>query len=159
MAVPPRATILPCGPERADEIHRLTQAAFRAHRELDPPSSAGRETVEAVRADLAAGGGAIAELEGRAVGCLRWTLATDGAFHVRRVAVEPELQGRGLGRALMTWAEQEARRRGCKAVSAGVRIALPGNLAFYSGLGYRSVAEHAHDGYDRPTWLALRKPV
>lgn len=35
-----------CGPERAEEVHRLTQAAFGSQRHLDPPSRAGRESVK-----------------------------------------------------------------------------------------------------------------
>ena len=149
--------VVPCGPERAAEVHRLTQTAFAKYGDLDPPSGALRESLTTVVDDLTAGGGAIAELESRPVGCLRWRLAPNGDFHVRRVAVEPELQRRGIGRALMARAEQEARRRGCEAVSVGVRTALPGNLAFYRRLGYDLVGEHRHDGYDRTTWLALRK--
>jgi hypothetical protein len=45
--------IVACGPDRADEVHRLTQAAFRNQRVLDPPSGAGREAVEAVRGEHA----------------------------------------------------------------------------------------------------------
>ncbi len=148
-----------CGPERAEELHRLTQAAFRKHRKLDPPSGAVRESVDRVRDDLASGGGAIAELDGRPVGCLRWYVGDDGNFHVRRVAVEPELQRRGLGSVLMAWAEEEARRRGCKAVSVGVRLALRDNLDFYRKLGYEVIGEHRHESYDRTTWLAMRKSL
>jgi GNAT superfamily N-acetyltransferase len=152
-------TIVACGPERAEEVYGLTQAAFRAYTWLDPPSGALRETLERVRDDLAAGGGAIAEVHGEAVGCLRWQPGEDGSLHVRRVAVAPHAQRRGVGRALMLWAEEEARRRGCSAVTVGVRITLPGNLAFYRGLGYELVGKHRHDGYAEPTWLGLRKAV
>jgi ribosomal protein S18 acetylase RimI-like enzyme len=148
-----------CGAERAEDVHRLTQEAFRDYTWLEPPSGALRETLERVREDLAAGGGAIAELQGEPVGCLRWQPASDGSFHVRRVAVAMHARRRGVGRALMTWAEVEARRRGCDAVTVGVRITLPGNLAFYRGLGYEIVGEHSHDGYADVTWLGLRKPV
>lgn len=148
-----------CGPEGADEVRRLTQIAFRPYDRLDPPSGAARETIERVRDDLARGGGAIGELDGRPVACLRWEVDPDGAFHVRRLAVLPELQGRGIARAMMAWAEEEARRRGCHGVSVGVRVALPDNLAFYRRLGYEVTAEHRHEGYDRTTWLALRKEL
>jgi len=154
-----RLQVVPCGPERAGEVHRLTQAAFRGYAALDPPSGALRETLERVRDDLAAGGGAIAEVGGEAVGCLRWELAANGDLHVRRVAVAPALQRRGLGRGLMAWAEAEARSRGCDGVSVGVRTGLAGNLAFYRALGYEVTGEHRHEGYASPTWLALRKPL
>jgi predicted N-acetyltransferase YhbS len=147
-----------CGPEQAKLVHRLTQAAFGEHGRLDPPSGVGRETLESVREDLAAGGGALAWLDGTPVGCLRLVPELD-SLHVRRVAVLPEHQGRGIGLALMAWAEREAAGRGLPAVSVGVRLALPGNLAFYGRLGYQAVAEHAHPGYERPTWVMMRKSL
>jgi tRNA threonylcarbamoyladenosine biosynthesis protein TsaE len=152
-------SVVRCGPRRADEVHRLTQAAFGPYRHLDPPPGAGRESVAQVAEDLAAGGGAIAQVEGQALGCLRWLVEPDGDFRVRRVAVEPALQRQGIGRALMAWAEEEAPRHGCGAVSVGVRIALPGNLAFYRELGYEVTSEERHDGHDRTTGLAMRKGV
>lgn len=151
--------VVACGAERAEDVHRLTQAAFRDYTWLDPPSGALRETLERVRDDLAAGGGAIAEVDGKPVGCLRWQQDEDGSFHVRRVAVAPHVQRCGVGRALMLWAEEEARRHGGDGVTVGVRIVLPGNLAFYRGLGYEIVSEHSHDGYAEATWLELRKRV
>lgn len=155
----PWVRVVPCGPERADEVHRFTQAAFAPYRDLDPPSGAGRESVKRVTDDLMAGAGALAERDGRPVGCLRWQVKANGDFHVRRVAVEPELQGQGVGRALMAWAEEEALRRGSTGVSVGVRVALPGNLAFYRQLGYAVTAEHRHEGYERTTWLAMCKTL
>jgi tRNA threonylcarbamoyladenosine biosynthesis protein TsaE len=149
--------VVACGPERAEEVHRLTQAAFRDYTWLDPPSGALSETVARAREDLAAGGGAIAEADGEAVGCLRWEMTAEGSLNVRRVAVPPSVQRRGIGRALMTWAEEEARTRGCGAVTVGVRITLPGNLAFYLSLGYEIVGGHRHEGYREPTWLGLHK--
>ena len=137
----------------------MTQAAFRRYAALDPPSGALRESEERVADDLTAGGGALAELGANAVGCLRWQIAESGDLHVRRVAVAPGLQRLGIGRALMDWAERESGRRGCSGVSVGVRIALPGNLAFYRRLGYEIVGERTHDGYGHPTWLALRKDL
>ncbi len=149
--------ITACGEARAEDVHRLTQRAFAGYGALDPPSGALRESADQVRRDLAAGGGALAEEGARLVGCLRWRLAADGSFSVRRVAVEPDRRGRGIGQALMGWAEREARRRGCAAVSVGVRVTLPGNLAFFRRLGYRVTAAERHPGYERTTALAMRK--
>jgi GNAT superfamily N-acetyltransferase len=137
------------------------------HGSLDPPSGALQETLHQVQADLRpelrpgtrGAGAALALLDGRAVGCLRWEVMPAGDFHVRRLAVEPVAQGRGVGGALMAWAEREAAARGCAAVTLGVRVALPGNLAFYTKLGYQVTGEHRHAGYRETTWLSMRKPV
>jgi GNAT superfamily N-acetyltransferase len=113
--------------------------------------------VEWVIDDLAAGGGAIAERTRQAIGCLRWQLTASADLQVRRVAVDPQLQRRGIGRMLMLWAEREAVRRGCGGVFVGVRIALPVNIDFYRRLSYEVTGEYRHDGYERTTWLAMRK--
>ena len=147
-----------CGPESAETVHRLTQAAFDGQRGLEPPSGAGKETLESVRAELAERGGALARDAGEVVGCLRFDVRAD-SLHVYRVAVLPQAQRRGVGRALMEWAEAEAGRLGLGTVQVGVRIALPDNVAFYRALRYEVVAEHAHAGYDHPTWYEMRKPV
>jgi GNAT superfamily N-acetyltransferase len=131
--------IEPCGPEAAEIVHRLTQEAYSGYDKLDPPSGAGRETPETVRADLAAHGGAIASVGGRPVGCLRLESNPD-RLYVRRVAVPPADQGRGIGSALMSWAEAEAVRRGLTILEVGVRLSLPGNIAFYERLGYGAIA-------------------
>ena len=89
-----------CGGNAATMVHELTQAAFAGYEALDPPSGASRETAESVRRDLEAAGGALAWLDSRPVGCLRFVIEADH-LHVRRVAVTPELQGLGIGRALM----------------------------------------------------------
>jgi hypothetical protein len=59
----------------------------------------------------------------------------------------------------MAWAEREAAARGCAGVSLGVRVALPGNLAFYLRLGYEVTGEHRHAGYREATWLSMRKSL
>ena len=151
--------IVSCGIERADDVHRLTQAAFAPYRRLDPPSGAVSETVAGVVEALTAGGGAVAEQGGEVVGCLRWRLTPDEDLYVGRVAVDPSRHGRGIGRALMRWAEAEARRRRCRAVAVAVRVALPGNLDFFRRLGYRVTGENRHDGYQHTTYLSLRKDL
>lgn len=47
------------------------------------------------------------------------------------------MRGRGLARALMTEAEDEARRQGCRVLMGLSYEALTGN--FYDRLGYRRV--------------------
>jgi predicted N-acetyltransferase YhbS len=153
------ATVVACGAERAEDVHRLTQAAFAPYGQLRPPSGAVAESVNQVATALAAGGGAVAERNGEAVGCLRWHLRDDGDLYVGRVAVAPDEQGSGIGGALMAWAEAEARRQGCGGLSVGVRVALPANLAYFQRLGYVVMGEHSHDGFEHPTWLSLRKQL
>jgi len=136
----------------------LTQLAFGDYGSLDPPSGALRESEESVRDDLGRSGGALALLHEQTVGCLRFDREA-GALHVRRVAVDPALQRKGIGRALMVWAHGYAHSQGYPEVRVGVRLQLPANLHFYKELGYSVVAEHRHPGYREVTWVEMRRSV
>jgi tRNA threonylcarbamoyladenosine biosynthesis protein TsaE len=125
---------------------------------LDPPSGAIRETLDSVRRDLELHGGAIAWIGTEPVGCLRFEVEEEH-LHVRRVAVPPEHQRRGIGSALMDWSHAHARSLGLHEVRLGVRKQLPGNLAFYKRLGYRLIARHRHPGRREVTWYEMRIKV
>lgn len=150
--------VRPCGPDAADDVHRLTQLAFRDYEKLDPPSGAVGESEASVREDLERGGGALATIGTQIMGCLRFE-SEPGFLHVRRVAVDPAWQGRGVGTALMRWAERYALDAGIDEVRVGVRAQLIANLHFYAGLGYRVIGQHRHPGYDRVTWLEMARRV
>jgi ribosomal protein S18 acetylase RimI-like enzyme len=55
---------------------------------------------------------------------------------VNYLAVEPELQGRGLGREMMGEAERRLSALGCPKVQLQVRKDNPEAVAFYRRLGY-----------------------
>ncbi|MGH9047344.1 MAG: GNAT family N-acetyltransferase, partial [Acidimicrobiales bacterium] len=138
-----------CGTEAAPVVHALTQAAFAPQVTLEPPSGATRETLEVVEDDLARGRAVVASLTGRTVAAAR-VLFSDGRLHLRRVAVHPDFQRRGIARALMTWVHAEAARLGCFEVRLGVRKALGSTRRFYENLGYELASD---EGFW--VWLAL----
>lgn len=74
---------------------------------------------------------------------------TERGFYVDTVAAIPHMQGRGVGRALLTFAEDEARRRGRQSVYLCTNSKMTENQVFYPRIGYVEV-ERKHDaGYDR----------
>jgi len=70
-------------------------------------------------------------------------------LYVENVAVHPDAQGSGLGRALMGFAEQEAARRGLPRMALVTHEVMTENQAIYSRLGYTEVDRRAEDGYRR----------
>lgn len=146
------------GPEAAAEVHRLTRCAFGGYGWLTPPSGALDETEDDVRRDLAQHGGAVARIDGSAVGALRFVIEPR-QLHVRRVAVDPQRQGGGVGRALMEWAHGHARALGKQEVHLGVRAQLPGNRRFYEGLGYEVIREHPYPGTNDVAWYEMARRV
>lgn len=134
--------------------------AFEEYRgRLDPPSAALDETPDSIRREFANGyGGALATLDGHAVGCVLFR--PEGAdLYFGRLSVLPAHRGRGIAAALVRAVEAEAVRRGCPGVVLGVRIALPENQAVFGRLGYSEVARYAHAGYEVPTWIEMRKQL
>ena len=68
---------------------------------------------------------------------------------VNNVAVAPAHQGRGLGRALLAFAEDEARRRGLAEVRLHTHVAMADNLVMYPRLGYTETGRATQDGFHR----------
>jgi GNAT superfamily N-acetyltransferase len=68
---------------------------------------------------------------------------------LENVAVAPPAQGRGLGGALVAFAEERARELGLGAVTLYTNARMTENLALYPALGYREVGRRRQDGFDR----------
>ena len=101
--------------------------------------------------------GVIHVLDERATGELRGLIVlwpTDEAMFVDNVAVDPRCQGRGLGRQLLAFAEQQARSSGLAEVRLYTNEAMTENLAFYARLGFEETRRRFDDGYNR---VFLRK--
>jgi GNAT superfamily N-acetyltransferase len=135
----------------------LEAFAYMAGR-IDPPSSALRLTPEAVAAQVASGVVFVAEEAGQLVGSVFCEQKGD-ALYVGKLAVRPDRQGRGIGRALLQAAGDEARRRGLAALELQTRIELTENHAAFARLGFTKVAESAHPGYARATSITMRREV
>lgn len=65
------------------------------------------------------------------------------------VAVLPESQGRGFGRALIAFAENAARGRGLHAVRLYTNEAMTENIAFYESLGFVETHRTEEKGFRR----------
>jgi ribosomal protein S18 acetylase RimI-like enzyme len=73
----------------------------------------------------------------------------DGALLLDNLAVAPAAQGRGNGRALITFAELEARRRGHANLRLYTNVLMTENLALYERLGFRETGRVTEKGYER----------
>jgi ribosomal protein S18 acetylase RimI-like enzyme len=61
---------------------------------------------------------------------------TDEGFLIDNVAVDPSYRGKGVGRALLTFAETEARRAGFDSIYLYTHEKMTENLALYARIGY-----------------------
>jgi ribosomal protein S18 acetylase RimI-like enzyme len=65
------------------------------------------------------------------------------------VAVRPEAQGRGHGRRLLAFAEDEARRQGYRCIRLYTHMLMTENLILYPRLGYIETHRGEQNGYSR----------
>ncbi|WP_366656831.1 GNAT family N-acetyltransferase [Fodinicurvata sp. EGI_FJ10296] len=68
---------------------------------------------------------------------------------LENIAVLPSKAGRGIGKALIAFCEDEARRRGFGAVHLYTNVKMTENLSIYRRLGYVEVARRSENGFNR----------
>lgn len=97
----------------------------------------------------------IARLAGQAVGCAGLRALAPGVGEIKRMWVAPAARGRGIGRAFLRALEEEARRRGLRALRLDTNESLTEALALYRASGYREIARfndnpYAHHWFEKP---------
>ena len=75
---------------------------------------------------------------------------------IDNVAVDPAWQGRGLGRRLLAFADDEARRRNLPELGLLTNERYVANIAMYERYGYRETRREPHLGSDL---VHFRKPT
>lgn len=90
----------------------------------------------------------LAEEEMRIVGAIV-QYETEIGFYIDTVAALPSKQGKGVGRALLTFAEEEARRRGYNSIYLCTNSKMTENQVLYSRIGYVEYERKYEAGYDR----------
>ena len=86
---------------------------------------------------------ALASLDGVPCGAGRLIFTAPGVARLQRMAVIDDVRGRGVGRALLEFLEQEARRRGATKLTLSAQVqAKP----FYEKAGYTASGGEHDDG-------------
>jgi ribosomal protein S18 acetylase RimI-like enzyme len=77
-------------------------------------------------------------------------------IHLDNVAVHPRWQGRGIGRALVAFAEDMARTLGLPEIRLYTHVTMTKNVALYARLGFEETHRGVEDGYER---VFMRKTI
>jgi GNAT superfamily N-acetyltransferase len=137
-------------PDEAEAVGALVEEAFARHIAAVGCRPAPMDDDHAAR--IAAGEQYVSDADdGSGGGLVSSIVLVDAGDHlvVNNVAVSPAYQGRGLGRALLAFAEDEARRRGYGEVRLHTNAAMADNLVMYPRLGYTEVARETQGGFHR----------
>lgn len=65
------------------------------------------------------------------------------------VAVCPDAQGRGVGKALMIYAEEQTRTAGLETIRLYTNALMHENVGLYGKIGYVETGRKTEDGFDR----------
>lgn len=76
-------------------------------------------------------------------------MVDEGAVLVENVAVHPDVQGKGLGRELMEFAEAHAHQLGVQRLWLYTNEVMSENVVIYGRLGYVETGRHTENGYRR----------
>lgn len=154
--------VVEVGPEAAGEVLGIVRAAFAERPPLDPPSTALEETTASVAAGLRVYGGLLARLDGQPAGALLFAAGpTADALILRRVAVLPSAQARGVAQRLVRAAQDVALARGARSLHLTARAELPATVRLWVGAGFGEVSRDGtrlHLAKELPVALDVPSP-
>lgn len=73
----------------------------------------------------------------------------DEGLVLENVAVDPRHRGKGIGKALLQFAEAEARRQGFADIHLYTNVVMTENQLLYSKIGYAEYARREENGFSR----------
>jgi GNAT superfamily N-acetyltransferase len=146
-------------PDEAGAVGALVESAFSRHVEAVGRRPMPMDDDHAAR--IAAGQQYVSEAPDGSGTLVSSIVLVDAPGHliVNNVAVAPAWQGHGLGRALLAFAEAEARRRGVSEVRLHTNAAMADNIAMYPKLGYTEAGRETQDGFHRVLFVKRLTPA
>ena len=139
------------------QVYTLIHEAFAyMDGRINPPSSVHRLTESDVRAQCQ--NGEVWALGEPVQACVLLSIKPD-CLYVGKLAVAAEQRGQGLARQLIDTAARRAKVLGLPCLELETRVELTENHTAFAKLGFVKTGEQAHEGYDRPTSITMRKLV
>lgn len=140
----------------ASDVAGLIRRAFAyMDTRIDPPSSLHRMSISDFESKMREERLVVIRREHQMLACM-FCRPENHWLYVGKVAVEPTLQGQGLGTALFQTAFELATNLGLKGLELETRIELSENHRAFEKLGFKKISLSAHPGYTRPTSIKMR---
>ncbi|TPG60410.1 GNAT family N-acetyltransferase [Roseomonas nepalensis] len=140
------SALRPARPEEAEAVRALVQRAYAPYVPLLGRRPAPMDDDFAAR--IARGQAHVLERDGALV-ALAVIEARGDHLWIEDLAVEPGRHGQGIGRALLAFAEAEARRLGLPELRLLTNERMTRNRAIYARAGFTETALREEDGFRR----------
>ena len=135
----------------------LLFAAFDfQHQRIDPPSSLLKLNLQTIAEKSKSERLYIAVDDGVLLGCVFVKKQPD-FLYVGKLAVVPNMQGRGIGQSLMQEVERYASSINLHRLELQVRIELTENQAAFAAMGFVEIGRSAHPGFSQMTSVTMGK--
>ncbi len=139
-------SIRPARPADAGPLKACVEAAYEHY--IPRMGQAPGPMLDDYDARIAADRVFVAVEDGKIVGGLVLIVEPDKLL-LDNIAVHPDLQGRGLGRALLALADTEARRQGYDEIHLYTHETMTENIALYGRLGWTETERRKVGPYAR----------
>jgi GNAT superfamily N-acetyltransferase len=141
-----RAIVRPARPDDTAAVRRIVDAAYRSYidrigRAPGPMNDDYARRISDGQVWLLVGADGV-------IGILVLEETAEGLL-LDNIAVAPDRQGKGHGRVLLRFAEDEARRRGWPEIRLYTNAKMTENIALYRSIGYVETARVTEKGFDR----------
>jgi GNAT superfamily N-acetyltransferase len=143
-------------PFDSDDAQRLITALDAGLAKLYPPEQRFGPNLKAHHLEAGRGTFLVARQDGRTVGCGAIRLVDAATAEVKRMYVEPDQRGKGVGRAVLARLEAAARQLGARRLVLETGIHSPDALALYHRAGFTQIdcwGEYASS----PTSICMEK--
>lgn len=149
-----KVALSPISPGDAGEILTVQRAAFVSEALIYgtadmPPLT---QSLDELEAELQDADGWVARLDGRLVGAIR-TRESDGVLMIGRIAIAPDVQGLGIGQALLEAVERHTRADEAELFTGSLSEA---NLRLYTRCGYEETERVDQGGGVQQVYLRKR---
>lgn len=146
-----RAVEILVRPAKLEDAELLVEVAKQAfavwHGIFNPPSGTVTATPESVAKVFENGGGFIAEVDGKAVGCVLFEARSDHVY-LSRLGVLPEANGKGISKLLASSVEEASRSMGVCEVRLATRLTKNHLVPMYEKFGYTLTHTEKHESGD-----------
>ncbi|MEM9716330.1 MAG: GNAT family N-acetyltransferase [Pseudomonadota bacterium] len=123
---------------------------------IDPPSSMNCLTEADIRKHCEIG--EIGVIGDPITACV-FLRARDGWLYLSKLAVDEAARGLGLARHLVDHAMDRARDLGLQGVELETRVELIENHTAFARMGFAKTGDGTHAGFDRPTYIVMRRSL
>lgn len=123
---------------------------------INPPSSLHRLTEEKIRQQCKSG--EVWTLGEPPYACVFFSVEGRNLY-IGKLAVHETMRGQGIARRLVKLARERAVAIGLDGLMLETRIELVDNHLTFQRLGFAKTGEGAHEGYDRSTYIVMKKPL